>query len=132
MYIRLGEYDFSKESSTTAVDHEVEYFIIHTYYDKFTHVNDIAILKLKEPASFTHFIKPVCLPKRRKDFSNEIATVVGYGSSEYGNSNLGRLREVSVPVWRHEQCSEAYSANFSIGQMCAGFKEGGKDSCQGN
>lgn len=44
MFVRLGEYDFGRESSSTAVDHEVDYFVIHTYYDKFTHVNDIAIL----------------------------------------------------------------------------------------
>lgn len=107
MFVRLGEYDFGRESSSTAVDHEVEFFVIHTYYDKFTHENDIAMLKLKEPAQFTHFIRPVCLPKKRKDYANEVGTVVGYGSSEYGNSSAPpRLREVSVPIWKADACSE--------------------------
>lgn len=38
MFVRLGEYDFQDEGSSTSEDHEVEYFIIHSNYDKFTHV----------------------------------------------------------------------------------------------
>lgn len=121
MFVRLGEYDFARDGSPTSEDHEVEYFIIHSGYDKFTHENDIAILKLKDKAQFTHFIRPICLPKKRKDYTNEVATVIGYGTSEPGSSNqTPKLREVSVPVWKHDQCEHAYSANFSTGQMCAG------------
>lgn len=57
MFVRLGEYGFGKDGSTTSEDHEVEYFIIHSEYDQYTHENDISILKLKEEAQFTHFIR---------------------------------------------------------------------------
>lgn len=50
--------------------------------------------------------------------------MVGYGSDGVNKPTSPRLREVSVPIWKQEQCEEAYSTNFTQGQMCAGFREG--------
>ena len=45
------------------------------------------------------------------------------------------LHEVSVPIISNEECYEwfneaGYSKPVPKTMMCAGFKEGGKDSCQ--
>ena len=45
------------------------------------------------------------------------------------------LHEVSVPIISNQECYEwfseaGYSKPVPTTMMCAGFKEGGKDSCQ--
>jgi hypothetical protein len=40
---------------------------------------------MKKKAQFTHFIRPVCMPPKRRSFVNELATVVGWGATDFGN-----------------------------------------------
>lgn len=39
------------------------------------------------------------------------------------------LQEVSVPIVSNTKCSASYGS-LTSNMMCAGFSEGGKDSCQ--
>ena len=41
-------------------------------------------------------------------------------------------RKVEVPVYSDAKCNEAYGGGITGGMICAGLKEGGKDSCQGD
>ena len=114
MFVRLGAYDFTDDASATGEDHDIEHFKIHPQYDRqvklvintpthtwiwaqlsnqikfdkfrYTHKNDIAVLKMKTKAQFTHFIRPVCLPPKRRSYVNELATVVGWGSTDFGKT----------------------------------------------
>lgn len=82
--IRLGGYDFSDDVDPVAKDYEVTNFKIHPGYDKLTHRDDIALVTLKQDAQFTDLVRPICLPPERRTFFGQIATVVGWGSKEYG------------------------------------------------
>jgi len=47
------------------------------------------------------------------------------------------LKEVSLPVVSNDQCEqwfsyEGYNDHLPIKMLCAGYKEGGKDTCQGD
>ena len=74
--VRLGEYDFSKESDTRR-DFAVETILMHENYDRKTYKNDIALLKLKEKATFNDNIWPVCLPPSNIVLEGQSAYVTG-------------------------------------------------------
>lgn len=40
------------------------------------------------------------------------------------------MRFVEVPIQNMQKCNSAYNNKISEGMLCAGFEEGGKDSCQ--
>ena len=60
--VRLGEYDFSK-ASTTRKTFQVDKITKHEDYDRRGVKNDIALLKLKTTVIFSSIIQPVCLPE---------------------------------------------------------------------
>jgi len=60
------------------------------------------------------------------------STVLGWGTDESGNTS-DVLKKVDVPVTADADCTASYNEQFDPNTMvCAGLKEGGKDSCQGD
>lgn len=91
---------------------------------------DIALLKLKSSATTTPV--EVLAPGTRLADPRTMATVTGWGvTSEYGNSSRW-LREVTVPIVSTPVCKRAYTYHDQVGEICAGFNQGGKDACQGD
>lgn len=50
---------------------------MHEKYDRKTFSNDIAVVKLKEKATFTEDIWPICMPPRNITLEGQAAFVVG-------------------------------------------------------
>ncbi|GFR01711.1 serine protease filzig, partial [Trichonephila clavata] len=149
---RLGEYDTSA-SSDSRQDFGIETLITHPQYQEpYRQSNDIALLRLNKDAVFTEHVWPVCLPIRNTDVTGMNATVAGWGQTSFIEISTRRLtvwdgkcfkwqknilQKVNVPVLTNGACLEMY---FEAGhtypleenQMCAGYREGGKDSCQGD
>lgn len=48
----------------------------------------------------------------------------------FGGPDSDVLMEVSVPVWSQKDCQGAYIERIADAMVCAGAKEGGRDSCQ--
>ncbi|KAF8788072.1 Clotting factor B like protein [Argiope bruennichi] len=104
--------------------------------------NDIALMRLTtDLPSYTNRIAPVCLPYPtlvEDDLVDRMATVVGWGSMYLGGEHQDQLHEVSIPIVSTDDCALAYSriksaaflARGSTHVLCAGLKEGGKDSCK--
>ncbi|KAL7860821.1 hypothetical protein AOLI_G00171700 [Acnodon oligacanthus] len=104
---------------------------------------DIALVQLRTPVSWTDRIQPVCLPDSDLQFySGTLCHVTGWGDIQEGVplSGIGTLREVEVPIIDQASCNSMYSLQSSSSDrvdilsdmICAGYKEGGKDSCQGD
>ncbi|XP_056307349.1 serine protease 33 [Danio aesculapii] len=104
---------------------------------------DVALVQLRSPVSWTDRIQPVCLPFAGFQFnSGTLCYVTGWGHKQEGVSLTGAaaLREVEVPIIDQSSCQFMYqilssdSATVDIlsDMICAGYKEGGKDSCQGD
>ena len=127
--------------------------IPHEAYDPETHTNDIALIKLEEPAEFGTGTAAVDLgtDELYQKLVGTKATVTGWGYT-YDIDKFKRtypgvdvdenvlapndLQEVDVPIQDLEKCRANYNELGGIpvpdGQLCAGLKVGGKDSCQGD
>uniref|UniRef100_A0A8C1EQF7 Uncharacterized protein n=1 Tax=Cyprinus carpio carpio TaxID=630221 RepID=A0A8C1EQF7_CYPCA len=114
----------------------VRLIIKHPNYNNFTNENDIALLKLRSPVTFTDYIRPVCLAAHNSVFnSGTDSWITGWGNIGEGvplpSPNV--LQEVEVPVIGNRQCNCLYGVGeITDNMICAGLLEGGKDSCQGD
>ena len=131
--IRLGEYSFDQQGESPHKDFQVSNIKMHEQYDTSTYINDIAILTLDRTTDFSDSIWPICLPPRNDLFTGDIATVIGWGTIYFGGPTSPVLQEVSIPVWENAECNAAYPNNEVFDKnLCAGDRQGGKDSCQGD
>ncbi|XP_076348415.1 venom protease-like [Tachypleus tridentatus] len=139
--VRVGEFDLSQEEDHKTEDIRVQQIIVHPDFSlPRRYYNDIAILKLAKDITFTDYIRPVCLPDTSSSFIGQDGTVIGWGfqaDPEEGGERAKRLQKVEVPVMDVTQCQNWYHeagklVTLQNGQMCAGFKNGGQDSCKGD
>ncbi|KAK2809021.1 hypothetical protein Q5P01_000593, partial [Channa striata] len=109
----------------------VTQIIRHPKYDSLTTDNDICLLKLSSPVTFTNYIQPVCLAASGSTFFNGTDSwVTGWELSLPSPQNL---MEVEVPVVGNRQCNCDYGVGtITDNMMCAGLSAGGKDACQGD
>jgi len=98
--------------------------------------NDIALLKLSAPATFSDKIKPACIPTSHasNSFEGKSLWVTGWGTTSQGGggSISSTLLKVLVPVVSNTVCAQNYAGQANVGEneICAG--KSGKDSCQGD
>ncbi|KTG01461.1 hypothetical protein cypCar_00034351 [Cyprinus carpio] len=108
----------------------------HPSYNHLTNDNDIALLKLSSPVTFTDYIRPVCLAAYTSVFnSGTDSWITGWGNIGEGVPlpSPEVLQEVEVPVIGNRQCNCLYGVGeITDNMICAGLLEGGKDSCQGD
>ncbi|GBP04042.1 CLIP domain-containing serine protease 2 [Eumeta japonica] len=111
--------------------------IPHPGYTLQNLVDDIALIRLSEPADFNlDNVKPVCLPTTRslqtEDLADINGVVAGWGATEDGLQSPVLLK-VALPVLNNEACSRKYNGNPHIyeRQLCAGGVPD-KDSCGGD
>ncbi|XP_073684926.1 serine protease 27-like [Garra rufa] len=114
----------------------VRFIIRHPSYNHLTNDNDIALLKLRSPVTFTDYIRPVCLAADSSVFHSDTDSwVTGWGNIGEGVplQSPDVLQEVMLPVIGNRQCNCLYGVGeITENMICAGLQEGGKDSCQGD
>ncbi|XP_054241875.1 mannan-binding lectin serine protease 1 [Indicator indicator] len=135
-----------------AVNRTVERIILHEDFDIQNYNHDIALVKLKEKVTMGKYMMPVCLPQLEHELEgphpNTLGLVAGWGISnpnitvdEIISSGMRTLSDilqyVKLPVVLHAECKTSYesrSGNYSVTEnmFCAGYYEGGKDTCLGD
>jgi secreted trypsin-like serine protease len=107
----------------------VRRFLYHPNYNPVTFDNDAALLELAWPSSYT----PVRLAETYSNLpqSGELALALGWGklqNSRYPDA----LQQLSVPVIDNAECAAVFSGEISATMLCAGYFEGGRDTCEGD
>ncbi|XP_026477687.1 venom protease-like [Ctenocephalides felis] len=139
--VRLGELDLaSTNDGAHPIDIPIAEKIMHEQYNRKSSTNDIAVLTLRSPVTFSESIKPICLPTpsdvRNDVYVRKFPFVAGWGALRFGGPSATKLQELQIPVVTNEQCKENY-ASFKAQiiderVLCAGYANGGKDACQGD
>jgi len=141
----VGDHD----TSSNGVDEqlfEVEKYISHPEFKTSKGGHDIALVKLQtvngKGIVFGNSVQPICLPVSEKVYqSGTWCSVSGWGMQKAGTqgSVSKTLKVASIPLISSESCNaeevygnEINSVTFPDGMMCAGFLEGGTDSCSGD
>ncbi|PIK61618.1 trypsin-like serine protease [Apostichopus japonicus] len=118
---RVDAFDDSQQSFT------VFDILTHPFFNQFSYINDIALLRLSVDVEFNDFILPACLPSQ--DWPAETNVwITGWGDQEDET-----LQEISVPIIDTTTCNQPgwYDGEvIECCMFCAGLPEGGKDSCQ--
>lgn len=128
--VRLGEYDQKVKNETRSRDFRILEIRQHIDFDETTYDNDIAILKLHQSVLFNSYIWPVCLPPTGENFAGWNGIVTGWGSQFFGGPSSSVLMEVTVPIWKQQDCQNVFIERIGENVLCAGSVEGGRDSCQ--
>lgn len=148
--VRLGEYDTrtdtndcnyhdDKDCDNTQQDYLIASYYVHEDYfqENGADYNDIALIRLAVPVTYTSFIQPICLPttqEQQKAATDATRMIVaGWGQTETKSASQYKMH-LDVPGWSNDQCKEAFtSVNVDIidTQLCAGGEKG-KDSCRGD
>ncbi|KAM9799862.1 serine protease 33-like [Syngnathus typhle] len=108
--------------------------ILHEDYSPTTNDNDIAVMELASPVTFTDYIRPVCLaaPESSVPAGTQV-WVTGWGTIATGIPLPlpQELQEVVVPIVSNSDCNDVYGL-ITSNMICAGTEAGGTDSCQGD
>lgn len=86
-------------------------------------------------------IRPICIPfeepLRLKNFENYWPFIAGWGQTSENGETSDVLHDLQVEVLNNKLCENKYNSvnpgpkhNFDV-FICAGYFEGGKDSCKG-
>ncbi len=125
--VLLGAHDLKTDTGERI---NVKQIISHPYYNRDTMDNDIALLELEKSAA-DEFATVSLWDKDINDGTE--ATILGWGNiSSTGEEYPEKLQQVSVPVVSNSNCNIPYNNEITENMLCAGLKEGGKDSCQGD
>lgn len=139
--VRLGDLNLDETvaDGATPIDVPIEEVLVHPNFTVRPPVNDIALLRLKNPVEFTEQIHPVCLFNQSETFksssfyTNKAPFIMGWGKQNFEGSVSSMLQEAQVDVIDKNVCSKNYvNHNVVIDDrvLCAGGK--GKDTCKGD
>ncbi|XP_066430964.1 chymotrypsin-like elastase family member 2A [Eleutherodactylus coqui] len=114
---------------------KLQNIIIHENYSNGQFQNDIALLRLSSPVSFTPYIQSVCLPDALDVLpDNSSCYVTGWGARTDGGSLSSVLQQAELKIIPPTLCSSSHVYGYHIkpSMICAGYIDGKTDSCQGD
>ncbi|GAB1302816.1 Coagulation factor IX [Apodemus speciosus] len=131
-----GEYNIDKEEDTEQRRNVIRTIPHHQYnatINKYSH--DIALLELDKPLILNSYVTPICVANR--EYTNIFLKFgSGYVSGWGKVFNKGRqatiLQYLRVPLVDRATCLRSTTFTIYNNMFCAGYREGGKDSCEGD
>lgn len=131
-----GEHNLGASDGSEQERNVVE-TIMHPLYMGGSTPHDIAILKLDKPLEFNELVRPVCIAEKSAELEiGRNTSITGWGLTEPPNSRFGNdrsiLQEAVVPVVDMQICKKSYGGLEGYEVICAGYAEGGVDTCNGD
>ena len=125
----LGRY-FLLNGSVQSI--QVEQIILHPKFNVGSVDFDIALLKLRKEASLSQSVQTVCLPETRTQLiPGKKCVILGWGNT-LNTGNEGVLKQAIVPIVDKVTCNKDYENIITDQMICAGYPDGGVDSCDGD
>ena len=115
-----------------AVNRRVSTIVIHPSYNPTFWRNDIALMKLISPITYSNFILPVCIPSESASMVGKVAIATGWGTLRAGGAVSRYLMEVAMPFLTDLRCVQKYPDVDVTNAVCAGEVGENKDTCQGD
>ncbi|XP_025154074.1 serine proteinase stubble [Harpegnathos saltator] len=139
LLLRIGEHDLANEDEPYGYqERRVQIVASHPQFDARTFEYDLALLRFYEPVlPFQPNVLPICLPDDDETYVGRTAYVTGWGRLYDEGPLPSILQEVAVPVINNTVCETMYRNAGYIEHIphifiCAGWKNGGFDSCEGD
>jgi secreted trypsin-like serine protease len=106
----------------------------HENYDANNILNDVAILQLTEPVTFSQYVQPICLPTTSAPSDPSKCYAIGWGRISNDNATTADvLQQALLPVLSDATCSSTWGGSYTADTMiCAGYLNGSKSTCQGD
>ncbi|CAH0383608.1 unnamed protein product [Bemisia tabaci] len=132
--VNLGDHNIKSSSDVRHIEKKVKRIVRHKGFDARTLYNDVAIITLDSPVTYSRNIRSICLPSGNKAYAGKTATVIGWGSLREMGPQPAILQKVNIPVWTNQECKEKYGPAAPGGiidtMLCAG--QTAQDSCSGD
>ncbi|NND89581.1 MAG: serine protease [Granulosicoccus sp.] len=133
--IVAGEYDLEDDEPVEEI--QVTNVIVHPDYDNSLQPppHDIALLEL---ASSVNVPISQLFAEDAEAYTDTLSYIAGWGATQFVNETAATfpsiLQEARVPLVSLEMCNSPVSYNGLVGfrQLCAGFQQGGVDTCAGD
>ncbi|KAM5288082.1 coagulation factor VII [Ctenodactylus gundi] len=140
MSVVLGEHDLGQRDGDEQV-RRVAQIIFPDKYARGSIDHDVVLLRLHRPVNLTDHVVPLCLPERAFSESAlasvRFSRVSGWGQLLDRGATARELMAVEVPRLKTQDCLEQArpapgSPSVTERMFCAGYLEGGRDSCKGD
>ncbi|KAG5316140.1 STUB proteinase, partial [Acromyrmex insinuator] len=139
LLLRIGEHDLANEDEPYGYqERRVQIVASHPQFDARTFEYDLALLRFYDPLlPFQPNVLPICLPDDDETYVGRTAYVTGWGRLYDEGPLPSVLQEVAVPVINNTVCEAMYKNAGYIEHIphifiCAGWRNGGFDSCEGD
>ena len=106
-------------------------FITHPRYNRRADLHDLALIRLREPSVYAP-IEVWALEEPAQEGSRVIALGWGALSADYDALYADVLQEAALPLWSDAACEASDEEIYPEWMLCAGYPEGGIDSCVGD
>jgi len=130
--IVLGRTVLSEENKGERI--KIVEIVTHPNYDGHPEnpVGDLALVKLATPSQQP--ILRVIDAFGEIDTVETMATVIGWGKQNVDNPNsfADHLQQTTLPIVSNEECNQAFNGDVKDSMICAGFKTGRTDACDGD
>jgi len=135
---KIKVYIEKHEAADGGVRVEVERVDLHKSFDWRTKKNDISLLKLKSPLTFSAKVGPVCLPdEKHRPRSTSKVMAIGWGKQgAWDKGGSKTLQKVNLNLYSTKKCKEIYeeleeTMRIFMNNLCT-LNTDGRDACSGD